>query len=448
MWSNAQHIPSGEGETFDPSLYGPPAIGMNQQGQVFVVWAQPSENAAPAILYSRYEVTQPPETSLQQITNPVEIFGGITGALNRQPALLVENSVDPNADSLLHIAWSSGQAGEIRYSRANGQQAGSSSGWIPAITISEKSLSSATAWPQIAMDGMGRMYVAYVLPLNEGRGVYLAHSDDGGNTWTKPALVFDAAEENWQMVDHLSLVVTPTGEVHIAWVHQSLPDRGAALGIYYTSSSDRGETWSEAIQVTEAGSDWPRLALTNGQIHLLYAKTDDNSAWHRWQANVSQASMDAAWSTPTNLPGWKDVSLPFGVSASGRPQFIEGAEAAIYAAGVEITRGMLLFSTWNGERWSEVETYQPPTQVWESFSSAPEAEGSTEAQRSPERGDTAGGGMLAMSWWEATVDLTLLSTSASDGSSREMSSIPGIAVVSRVIPVMDLPPAPALPTPT
>lgn len=92
----------------------------------------------------------------------------------------------------------------------------------------------------------GQVYVSYI---DTGDGVfYVQRSDDGGVTWTDPIQVFEwgdgvMAPDGGQFGQ---LEVAPDGTVHFTYWGYGGPDASA---IYHRSSTDGGQSWSQAHQV-------------------------------------------------------------------------------------------------------------------------------------------------------------------------------------------------------
>ena len=80
--------------------------------------------------------------------------------------------------------------GRSIYSRAKAGEA-AAAGWsAPQELPSPPRPALAADWPQLGIDAAGRLTVAYVVPINEGRGVYVVQSQDGGESWSPPATGF------------------------------------------------------------------------------------------------------------------------------------------------------------------------------------------------------------------------------------------------------------------
>ncbi|GAG94269.1 unnamed protein product, partial [marine sediment metagenome] len=236
------------------------------------------------------------------------------------------------------------------------EQAGSSGGWLPAGTLPKDGIAS---WPQLAMDASGTLYLLYSISINENRGLYIMTSNNSGETWSQPNRVFDAVSAGWGLVDHPTLAVTPDGVLHAAWVKGSPDGSASPQGIYYASSTDGGLTWSDSLKVAEPGHDWPRLVSFNRQLQLFYSKLADHGVWQRWVTYNGNTEDPQGWGTPVNLPGWSNISAPFGVAVSGDSGSAEDPAGALHLVGVDIPTGSLRYSAWEGERWSQTETYDP-----------------------------------------------------------------------------------------
>ena len=356
-----------------------PAVAIDGQGRAHVVWSQGSGTPGTSLYYARYDG--------KTASPAVEIVKAAAGEVVRQPAMWADGQ------ERLHLAWSGGTQGEIYYTRALADQAGSASGWLPAKQVSGSGgFATSGAWPQIAQDYSGRIFILYAVPLNEGRGLYLAYSEDGGENWSSPTLIFDAAAAGWEMVDRPTLAVDLTGALHAAWTHGNLAATRLTQGIYYsrtltaykppapTATPEAGATpeplqsdpqWSKPLEIAPAGADWPKLAGLGSQLHVVYAL--EGLPNHRWldltQAATGEA--EAGWGTASRVPGWQELGSSSVSSVGTSPQsnlppFGLTADAArlhLLAALAESTS--LRYSTWSSEvqgaegRWSQPESFNP-----------------------------------------------------------------------------------------
>ena len=394
-----------------------PALAVDSDGLVHIVWGQQAQ-ASPfsGLFYARWNG--------QMLSRPAEIFRGIQGEVARQPALLADSA------GWLHLAWSGGTQGEILYSRAVLADAASASNWSPVQVLSA---AAPAAWPQIAIDQAGGLYILYVTPINEGRGVYLVRSSDGGESWTEPQMVFDAADAGWSLVDHPALAVTPSLrspellDLHVAWVQASPPDTLPPTGIYYTRASlsllDVADpAWGAPFQAAGSGADWPLLAASGGRLYLFYT-IGDSGLWQRSLPLDTPPEDVSSWGTAARAPGWTNIAAgqqarSSTVVATGGP---DPASAALHlvALGWADPAASLLYNTGSAERWDAPEAYVLP----ETF---PGPALALEAAAPPE------GQNLAVAWIAA-----------------DENGLPALYFAARSIPQVEVAPLPTLmPTPT
>ncbi len=96
--------------------------------------------------------------------------------------------------------------------------------------------------------------------------------------------------DGFQAVSHPWFVIDSRGVFHVVWLRQGQP-----FSLEYRSSSDNGQTWSEAERLTDDQSpaDFPLslLADTQGQVHLVWF-ANDMAYYRRWTAESGwQASV-------------------------------------------------------------------------------------------------------------------------------------------------------------
>ena len=153
----------------------------------------------------------------------------------------------------------------------------------------------------VAWDAAGTVYVAYSVPVNEERGIYLVQSKDHGTTWSEPLQVFNGAAAGFDLVGAPSLLTSENGFLHIIWKQQSIQGDGVPqpLSLYYTRSEDGGHTFSDAELVVEEPVAWREIVTDGkGNLHLLWQPQDTlTTVW-------DQVSLDGgrSWQFPQGLP--------------------------------------------------------------------------------------------------------------------------------------------------
>lgn len=192
-----------------------------------------------------------------------------------------EIAVTMTPEDRVLIVWSNPQTGQLYFSQALSHQAFDANQWSSPLAL-PLPIPAATS-PDIAVLPNGVVVIAYAIPVNEGRGIYLLNSADGGFTWSEPVLAFDGAAANWSLLDQLHIAVTNHNHLHILWRHQSLPPTSEPLALYYARSLDGGQTWSEAIPIVNEAVVWSDITgWSTTQVHITWREKQSGrtTLWH------------------------------------------------------------------------------------------------------------------------------------------------------------------------
>ncbi len=259
-----------------------PAIAGGLDGRLHAVWAAATEDGGTVLMTTSQDgsLWAPSVQALLSATQRVENF-----------SLVVSGEWG-------HLIWCDGEEGSVYYSRGSIRPESTTIAWDEVHRLPAPAQTGGIMLaPQMTVDLSGRLHVAYVVPLDEGRGVYYTRSDDRGTTWSDPLQVFDAVEEGWRRLGQTALAVDADGSLYVAWVRQSLL-QGAPEGVYLASSPD-GLTWSVAQPIAEGAAEEPLLGIAqHEQVHVAWhdVKTD---AWqYAWSRDAGQS-----WSPPGDVPG-------------------------------------------------------------------------------------------------------------------------------------------------
>lgn len=270
----------------DGGTPGFPAVATDAEGRVHVMWSAPRSvgQAGSMLYYSRRDQTS--------WSRPVAVLGADEGVA-QAPALVY---VEP----FLHAVWNGGSTGTVFYSRAYPNDAFAVSGWSQRAMSDEAVVGGI---PAITADLPGRLHVVYAVPFNEGRGIYYARSDDNGESWQETVQLFDAGAEGWPCVDHPDITVDENGVIHVVWVRAPLPGFGLPQGVYYARSTDEGETWTDAMLLTDGAHDWPQVAATlTGQVVVTWQDLARNIVQHR-----SSSDYGLTWDYVSQIPGLQAI---------------------------------------------------------------------------------------------------------------------------------------------
>lgn len=150
--------------------------------------------------------------------------------------------------------------------------------WVPAQFMAKLPKGAEKCYgPEVAFDDSGRMYVVFVGLKGQGNrpiGVFLTSSTDRGRSWTTPRRVLGALRFQVRLaVDHDS------GRMHLAWLEAGAdPPLGGFAPvpnpIMAAYSDDEGRSFSKPVQVSDrsrARVVAPALVLGPGQaVHVGY----------------------------------------------------------------------------------------------------------------------------------------------------------------------------------
>lgn len=188
--------------------------------------------------------------------------------------------------------------GTIYFSRAISGEASAKSSWSVPVRI-EGEHEGKVGSVDIAWDAE-TIFVAYSVPVNEGRGIYLVHSKDKGSTWSKPVQVFNGEASGSDLVGAPSLLATEKGQLHIIWRQQSILGNGnpEPLSLHYARSEDAGTTFSDAKLIVDEPVRWQEIVSDHkGNLHLFWQPPGANATvW-------DQISLDGGrtWEIPQGL---------------------------------------------------------------------------------------------------------------------------------------------------
>jgi hypothetical protein len=203
-----------------------------------------------------------------------------------------------SGNELFLIARSS--SGTLYFSRATSGDAATEASWSTPARL-EIGHDGEIGSVDIASDPTGTIYVAYSIPLNDERGIYLIESKDDGTSWSEPIQVFNGAAAGFDLVGAPSLLISANGLLHITWKEQSVQGDGEpqTRALYYTRSADGGHTFSNATPIVKEPVAWQEImADVKGNLHLFWQPQDTlTTVW-------DQISLDGGmtWQYPQGLP--------------------------------------------------------------------------------------------------------------------------------------------------
>ncbi len=314
---------------------GLPALGVDSDGRLHTLWTkgQLDGSTQETLSYARLEG--------DTWSSPNAVLASPGGGTAKDPVVVIDQG------GHMHALWSGGPTGQLFYSRSFARDASTSGGWEAIRNLSGDQNSGGS--PALTQGQNGELYIAYTVPLNEGRGVYFISSTNQGDSWSAPTVIFDAEQAGWAQVLQTAIARDAAGRLHVAWVHTALPPATNPLGVYYAWSDDDGQTWSAPRVMASGDAGYPTLvAGGDDEVHLLWVDNLTGDP-HLWHARLPAGS--DTWSEPKLVSGLLAIAPQVSV--------IPDDEGRLHLVGVEQTSSdstVLFYLTWDGSRWGGRET--------------------------------------------------------------------------------------------
>jgi hypothetical protein len=306
-------------------------------GNIHAAWVQSpvsQANASDAVIkYARWDG--------QRWTTPESVITSLSG-------MPVQLMVTSDALQRLLLTWVDGSNGDLVFSWANLEKANLTSEWVDVIglPIPSRLINSS----DVVVDGSGRIINAYVVPINEERGVYVVQSTDIGRSWSTPTRAFDAIAAGWERIEQPRISLGSGGVLHLIFIRGAIRE-GQPVGLYYSRSVDGGTTWSEAYNLSEGEIQWADIvSYDEGVIHVTWQEFDGLVF-----ANISQVSQDGGltWGRQNNVTGVNETVTNVALASDGRGA-LHFIQLVGKSSGNAINQMSLVLQDWkwNGTAWN------------------------------------------------------------------------------------------------
>jgi hypothetical protein len=232
---------------------GAPVVAAGPSGLVVISWEEKRAGAW-GIAFSR-------STDQKSFSTPLWV-GDVGAAGDR-----VQPAVACSKEGTVYLAWRDlrgGEAGAIYLARGTAQ-----GGFDPEIAVSPYSAFQGD--PILAVDGRGRVHLAWSDGRDGSLAVYYARANDG--------VTFGAAKRvSLAEGNHIpSMALDKGGGLHLAWASQF----SNVYHTYYATSADGGDSFSPGYMVNDGGQsvsvDPPLTAVGIGSDDTVFVAFHTNS---------------------------------------------------------------------------------------------------------------------------------------------------------------------------
>ena len=330
LWSSPTTVTEGDELISSPILLSSPT------NRIHALWA----TVEGRIFYAHFEEdrwTQP----VSILISPGEKVGELSAV------------IDPNG--YIFIAWDVPGSKEIFYSWVQESVANVANMWFSSQSLP---ITNTIRSPQVRIDPEGRVEIAFVIPVNEGRGIYLLQSlepirEDESLQWQPPQTIFNAEEAGWSMVDELRLTESVDGTKIILLNRFDPPPGGEAIGLY--TSHFTNDIWTVPRELAQDTITWSQvLSSPEGTVHVAWqikGEGNQSTLWHIFSTDQGQS-----WSDPTRVLGFSSGEGPASLAfdQAGRLHLVQVTQSGFIT--LDGTRSLTL-QNWvlNGSEWESGE---------------------------------------------------------------------------------------------
>lgn len=287
VWQDALEVATGEAymgpwrmNESDFRYVDDASVALRQDGMAAVVWANQSRQD---VFFQRYARSGEPqlETAVN-ISRSGDTFSWL-------PRVVIA----ANAPNALYVLWQEiifsggSHGGDILFahSRDSGETFSEPVNLSNTQDGAGKGRLTAQRWDNGSLDLAegpdGEVWAAWTE--YEGR-LRISRSSDGGRTFSEPQHIAGSDDLPARAP---SIAVDGNGRLHVAW---SLGEDSAA-DIHYTVSDSQGETFDRPrpIDETDGHADAPKLAVDDDIMHLVYAESPEG-LWRQAHIRYTRAS--------------------------------------------------------------------------------------------------------------------------------------------------------------
>ena len=269
----------------------PPAISLGENNEVFVLWANQTEEPEMRMGVYRQLIFATSLDNGQTFPSSMQVKTDLPAGKYFQDMML-------SNDGIIHVAWLNGpsklnEEGNLVKDRDRPRTLEYTQSTDGGKTFETTKSLMDNPCPccnvQVAADD-ANVYVSWRAQFPNGednpaiRDMVIASSTDNGKTFSDPVRI---AEDNFEFSGcvHVGapMEIDSKGNLHTVWY----TGKEGAPGMYYSTSTDNGKTFSEPIKVLV--SDW----IPPQRIFLTI--DDNDTVWVTWEDATGLSTNDRTW---------------------------------------------------------------------------------------------------------------------------------------------------------
>lgn len=251
------------------------------------------------------------------------------------PVAVYLDAAISNADDVLHLVWQDAYiGGNLLYSNVALRNAGNARAWSAPQVLAQN-----TGAGSIAVDASGTLHLVYGTTGAGGMRptVNYIKSEDGGETWTEPVVIFSviatAPSDVW---GEIAADDTNRLYVGVTWRSQ---EYGMQSEVGYVLSADAGWTWSAYRRVEVPSVPFPGVSklvpyVFGKEVHLTWHSP---KRMHQWSSDGG-----LTWSSPVEI-------MPLGAAFGGPNHLVQDSAGNVHV--VTAVADGVFSATWNGTQW-------------------------------------------------------------------------------------------------
>jgi hypothetical protein len=278
------------------------------------------------LYYSRYEN--------DLWTDPLDVIVAPEGGVLDYPKMIL------GTDGYIHIFWRSHNS--LQHSWVDPGKVDSAKNWVNdgLIFYLDPDTASLPSYV-VKKDNIGNLHLVFVRVNENIWELVYTKSEDNGFSWIMPSIIAQASDGiAFTLPD---MIVSDDGKIHIVWTEQVLPSGWPLTGVYYVSSIDQNDIWSQPLKIGESSQGYPSIIKdSSGVVHVVWNGSPPSAGrFHRFSFDGGNN-----WS-PVN----KTTNF-FGLT-NGKPVLAEDSDGYIHQIFFgDNELGTSIYSiTWFGSSW-------------------------------------------------------------------------------------------------